>query len=167
MGPFLPYDGKEYSLVALDYVSKWVGAIPTRINTHQEVLRFVTRNIFSRYSCPRAIISYGGLHFNNVHFRALLKKYGVHHCVTTPYHPQANGQVEVSNREVKNILKRSFDQTVKIGHTSFLMLYEHIGRLTRHPSGCLRSDSYLGRRAIFQLSLSIEPIGQSRSSTYL
>ena len=33
-------------------------------------------------------------------------KYGVHHRVTTPYHPQANGQVEVSNREVKNILKK-------------------------------------------------------------
>ena len=36
----------------------------------------------------------------------MLKKYGVHHRVTTPYHPQANVQVEVSNREVKNILKK-------------------------------------------------------------
>ena len=106
MGPFPPSDGKEYILVAVDYVSKWVEAIPTRTNTHREVLRFVTRNIFSRYGCPRAIISDGGSHFNNAHFRALLKKYGVHHRVTTPYHPQANGQVEVSNREVKNILKK-------------------------------------------------------------
>ena len=93
MGPFPPSDGKEYILVAVDYVSKWVEAIPTRANTHREVLRFVTRNTFSRYGCPRAIISDGGSHFNNAHFRALLKKYGVHHRVTTPYHPQANGQV--------------------------------------------------------------------------
>ena len=35
-----------------------------------------------------------------------LKKYGVHHRVTMPYHQQANEQVEVSNREVKNILKK-------------------------------------------------------------
>ena len=103
---FPPSDGKEYILVAVDYVSKWVEAIPTRTNTHREVLRFVTRNIFSRYGCPRAIIIDGGLHFNNAHFHVLLKKYGVHHRVTTPYHPQANGQVEVSNREVKNILKK-------------------------------------------------------------
>ena len=101
MGPFPPSDGKEYTLVAVDYMSKWVEAIPIRINNHREVLRFITRCIFAQYGCPRAIISDRGLHFNNAHFRALLKKYGVHHRITTPYHPQANGQVEVSNREVK------------------------------------------------------------------
>ena len=106
MGPFLPSDGKEYILVAVDYVSKWVDAIPTRTNDHLEVLRFITRCIFARYSCPRAIISDGGSHFNNSHFRALLKKYGLHHRITTPYHPQANAQVEVSNREFKTILKK-------------------------------------------------------------
>ena len=47
------------------------------------------------------------------------------------------------------------------------MHYGHIERLTRHPSGCLCFDSYLGRRAICQLSSSIEPTGQLRSSTYL
>ena len=29
MGPFPSYDGKEYILIAVDYVSKWVEAIPT------------------------------------------------------------------------------------------------------------------------------------------
>ena len=37
---------------------------------------------------------------------SFLRKYEVHHRVTTPYHPQENVQVEVSNREVKNILKK-------------------------------------------------------------
>ena len=105
MRPFPPSVGKEYTLVAVYYVSKWVEAIPTWTNTHREVLRYVMRNIFSRYGCPRAIINDELSHFNNAHFRALLKKNRVHHLVTTPYHPQANGQVEVNNREVKNILK--------------------------------------------------------------
>ena len=34
MGPFPPLQGKEYILVAVDYVSKWVETIPTRINDH-------------------------------------------------------------------------------------------------------------------------------------
>ena len=36
----------------------------------------------------------------------MLKKYGVEHRVTTPYHPQENGQVDNTNREVKKILKK-------------------------------------------------------------
>ncbi|XP_070005756.1 uncharacterized protein [Nicotiana sylvestris] len=32
--------------------------------------------------------------------------YGVNHKVSTPYHPQATGQAEVSNREVKSILSK-------------------------------------------------------------
>ena len=47
MGPFPPFGGKECILVAVDYVSKWVEAIPTRTNDHREVLRFITRCIFA------------------------------------------------------------------------------------------------------------------------
>ena len=106
MRAFLSLDRKEYILVAMDYMSKWVKAIPTQTNNNQEVLRFVTRYIFARYGCLRAIINDRGSHFNNTHFCAFFKKYGVHHHVTTPYHSYANGKVEVSNREVKNILKK-------------------------------------------------------------
>ena len=80
--------------------------IPTSTNGHQEVLKFIMSHIFYRYGCSRAIISDGGSHVNNVHFQAFFKKYSVYHCVNTPYHPQENGQVEVSNREVKNIFKK-------------------------------------------------------------
>ena len=48
MVPFPPSDRKEYILVAVDYVSNWVEAIPTRTNDHHEVLRFVMTYIFAR-----------------------------------------------------------------------------------------------------------------------
>lgn len=35
-----------------------------------------------------------------------LHKYQVHHRKSSPYHPQANGQVEVTNRELQNILTK-------------------------------------------------------------
>nr|GEW61637.1 reverse transcriptase domain-containing protein [Tanacetum cinerariifolium] len=37
-------------------------------------------------------------------------KYGVTHCLATAYHPQASGQVEVSNRGLERILKRTVDE---------------------------------------------------------
>ena len=107
MGPFPPSFGHEYILVAVDYVSKWIEAIATRTNDHKIVMKFVRKNIFSRFGCPRAIISDGGSHFIHSQFCALLKKYGITHKIATPYHPQTSGQVEVSNREIKNILQKS------------------------------------------------------------
>ena len=46
MGPFPSYDEKEYILIAVDYVSKWVEENPTMTNDHREVLKFVMRCIF-------------------------------------------------------------------------------------------------------------------------
>ena len=55
---------------------------------------------------PKAIISDGGTHCCNKPFETLLAKYGVKHKVATPYHPQTNGQVELANNEIKNILMK-------------------------------------------------------------
>ena len=74
MRPFPPSKGKEYILVAVDYVSKWVEAIPTRTNNRQVVNKFIVSNIFSRFGCPLEIISDCGSHFTNSHFKSLLWK---------------------------------------------------------------------------------------------
>ncbi|KAB2625903.1 S ribonuclease [Pyrus ussuriensis x Pyrus communis] len=62
---------------------------------------------------PRVLISDGGSHFCNRTIEALLKKYQVTRKVSTPYHPQTNGQVEVSNREIKQILEKTVGPTRK------------------------------------------------------
>ncbi|GJU11200.1 reverse transcriptase domain-containing protein [Tanacetum coccineum] len=36
-----------------------------------------------------------------------MSKYGVTHRLSTPYHPQTSGQVEVTNRGLKRILERT------------------------------------------------------------
>ncbi|CAN6567700.1 unnamed protein product [Malus baccata var. baccata] len=45
--------------------------------------------------------------------KTLLRKYNVNHKVSTPYHPQTNGQAEVSNREIKQILEKTVGPTGK------------------------------------------------------
>ncbi|CAN6570916.1 unnamed protein product [Malus baccata var. baccata] len=111
MGPFPSSFGHLYILVAVDYVSKWVEAIATRTNDHKVVLKFLKDVIFCRFGTPRAIISDGGSHFCNKPFASLMKKYNINHKVATPYHPQTSGQVEISNREIKNILMKTVSPT--------------------------------------------------------
>jgi hypothetical protein len=112
VGPLPSSNGYKHILVAIDYVSKWVEAVPTVHADSKSVCKLFRQVIFPRFGVPRVVISDGGAHFNNSQFESLLAKYGVHnHRVTTPYHPQANGQVEVSNREIKHILEKVVSKT--------------------------------------------------------
>ena len=113
MGPFPSAFGFVYILLAVDYVSKWVEATATTTNDAKVVLKFMHKNIFTRFGTPRAIISDEGTHFCNKFFDNLLSKYGVKHKITLVYHPQANGQAEISNREIKNILEKTVNTNRK------------------------------------------------------
>nr|CAN68518.1 hypothetical protein VITISV_036970 [Vitis vinifera] len=113
MGPFSMSFGNSYILVGVNYVSKWVEAIPCKHNDHRVVLKFLKENIFSRFEVPKAIISDGGTHFCNKPFETLLAKYGVKHKVATPYHPQTSRQVKLANREIKNILMKVVNTSIR------------------------------------------------------
>ena len=113
MGMFPSSYGHKYILLAVDYVSKWVEAIPTITCDAKVVLRFIQSNIFSRFETPRVVISNEGSHFCNKLFASLLAKYRVKHRVTLLYHPQSNGLAEVSNREINKILEKIVNVTRK------------------------------------------------------
>ena len=51
MGPFPPSCGYLYILLAVDYVSKWVEAIPKRTNDYKVVLKFLKEHIFLALEC--------------------------------------------------------------------------------------------------------------------
>ena len=100
-----------YTFSLLDYVSKWVKAFSYPGNDANIVVGFIQRNILSRYGDPKTIISDEGSYFANKLFVKLLSRYEVRHAMILAYHPQSNGQAELSNREINNILE-------KIGNTS-------------------------------------------------
>ncbi|GJU67414.1 reverse transcriptase domain-containing protein [Tanacetum coccineum] len=106
MEPFPSSKGNKYILVAVDYLSKWVEAKALPTNDARVVCKFL-KSLFARFGAPRAIISDRGTHFCNDQFAKVMLKYGVTHRLSTAYHPQTSGQVEVSNRGLKRILERT------------------------------------------------------------
>ena len=107
MGPFSASFGNIYILLAVDYVSKWVDEIACPKNDANTVVGFLQRNILNRFGTPRTIISDGGSHFANKVFDKLMGKYGIKHIMSLSYHPQTNGQDEISNTEIKKILEKT------------------------------------------------------------
>nr|GEV69637.1 reverse transcriptase domain-containing protein [Tanacetum cinerariifolium] len=100
MGPFPSSRGNKYILVAVDYLSKWVEAKAFLTNDARVVCKFL-KSLFA---------SDRGTHFCNKQFSKVMLKYGVTHRLSTAYHPQTSGQVEVSNRGLKRILERTIGE---------------------------------------------------------
>ncbi|GJR79989.1 reverse transcriptase domain-containing protein [Tanacetum coccineum] len=106
MGRFMYSRGNKYILVAVDYLSKWVEAKALPTNDARVIVKFL-KSLFAQFGIPRAIISDRGTHFCNDQFAKVMLKYGVTHRISTAYHPQTSGQVEVLNRGLKCILERT------------------------------------------------------------
>nr|GEU88324.1 reverse transcriptase domain-containing protein [Tanacetum cinerariifolium] len=111
MRPFPSSKGNKYILVAVDYLSKWVEAKALPTNDARVVVK-ILKSLFSRFGTPKAIISDRGTHFYNDQFARVMSKYGVTHSLSTAYHPQTSGQVEVTNRGLKRILERTVGENL-------------------------------------------------------
>ena len=97
----------------MDYVSKWVEAIVCPGNDANTVAGFIQRNILSIFGAPRTIINDEGSHFANKVFAKLMSRYGIRHVMGLTHHPQSNGQVEISNREIKKNLEKTVNTSKK------------------------------------------------------
>jgi hypothetical protein len=72
MGPFPNSEGCEYILVAVDYVSKWVGALPCRAVDAMHSKGMFHEVIFPKYGVPRIVIGDGGSHIIDRAFQKAL-----------------------------------------------------------------------------------------------
>ena len=87
MRPFPSSFGNIYIFLTVDYVSKWVEESACPINDAIIVVRFIQRNILSKFRAHRTITSDEGSHFANKIFEKLMSRYGIRHVMGLAYHP--------------------------------------------------------------------------------
>ena len=69
----------------------------------------IWRNIICKYGIPRVLVSDNGKEFDNCAFREFCSELGIKNHYSSPAHPQANGQVEVTNRSLLKIIKTQLE----------------------------------------------------------
>ena len=108
VGPLsISNSGNKYIIVAMDYLTKWPEAKPTKGATAQETVQFIYEDIICRHGCPGKILTDRGTHFNNQLLQKLSNKFEIKHLMSTPYHPQTNGLVERFNRTLIEALAKT------------------------------------------------------------
>ena len=101
-----PSNGHIWILVATEYFTKWVKAIPLKKATGAAMANFIQKHIITRFGIPRRLISDNGTPFINKDMKNLTEACYIKHGRSTPYYPQRNGQTEATNRVIQKILKK-------------------------------------------------------------
>ncbi|GKA03208.1 reverse transcriptase domain-containing protein [Tanacetum coccineum] len=109
-------------------------SLPT--NDARVVIKFL-RGLFGRFGVPKALISDRGTHFCNFQLEKALRKYGVTHKLSTTYHPQTNGQNEVTSKAIKCILGRSVGYNPKDWSKNLNDALEAFRTAYKTPTGCI------------------------------
>jgi transposase InsO family protein len=89
------------------------GSTTSRATEAKHVRKMFHEVIFPRFETSRMVISNGRSHFIDKTFRAFLRELGAKHNIATPYHPWTSGQVETSNKQIKNILQKMINEMGK------------------------------------------------------
>ena len=100
----------KFGVVAIDYFTKWVEAEALTTITEQKMVNFLWKNIVCRFGIPRVVITDNGKQFEGKQFNELCSNLQINHHFSSPEHPQANGQVEVTNRSLLKILKTKLEK---------------------------------------------------------
>ena len=75
----------------MDYVTKWVEDKALFRATEKSVVEFIYEEIVTWFGVPREIVTNEGTQFTSKLMKEITMKYGIRHCKSSPYHPQANG----------------------------------------------------------------------------
>ena len=99
IGQIYPPSSKNHKfiLVATDYFTKWIEAIPLKTMTSKVMIEFVKEHIIYRFGTPQTITTDQGSMFISEEFGEFAASMGIKLLNSSLYYAQANGQAEASN----------------------------------------------------------------------
>ena len=78
--------GHQFVLVAMDYFTKWIEAVPLKNMTHKEVIEFITKHIIHRFGTPQTLTTDQGTSFMSKEVREFVELYKIKLLNSSPYY---------------------------------------------------------------------------------
>eukprot|EP00253_Pinus_taeda_P005698 PITA_05698 len=122
IGEITPNSSKQhkYILIATNYFTKWVEAIPLKTTNSESIIEFIDQFIITRFGVPNALVFYNASCFSgNAMFDFAIKR-GFKLKYSANYYPQGNGLAESTNKNLIKIIKRTIEQNHKTWHKSLI-----------------------------------------------
>lgn len=153
-----PFQGKLF-LVVVDAHSKWLEVVPVS-STSSRITIDALRSIFATHGLPEMLVSDNGTAYTSVEFQTFMKRNGVRHVTSAPYHPSSNGLAERAVQTFKEGLKKTSATESDLPTRLARFLFQY--RITPHSTtGVSPAELLMGRRPRSHLDL-LHPMVESR-----
>ena len=122
-------------MLVVDAKSKWIEVFPMSSTTASTTIRAL-RFLFATHGLPEVIVSDNGSQFVVQETKEFLKSNGIRHCLSSPYHPASNGEVERAIRTFKEstkTMKMSLEPKQTNWHVSFWVIGQLLIQLLDAP----------------------------------
>ena len=103
----------KWILVATDYFTKWIEAVPTRNATHQVIMKFLYENIFIKVDFPVRLVTDNSPAFKSKELVNMCESMGIQLVHSTSYYPQGNGLTDSSNKSLVRIIRKLLENNQK------------------------------------------------------
>ncbi|XP_059070752.1 uncharacterized protein LOC131860369 [Cryptomeria japonica] len=146
--------GHTHILIATDYFTKWVEAIPVKKTTSEVVCNFLKENILVCFGVPQKIVTDNASNLSSTELAMFCYDHGISLSHSSEYYPHGNGQAESSNKNLIAIMRKLVSENLKDWHKK---LYEELWADRTSPKraiGIVSFELVYGIGA--QLSLSLE-----------
>ncbi len=100
----------KFCVVAIDYFTKWIEAEPLIVISGKDIQRFIWKSIICGFGILRVIVADNDSQFTNKGFQEFITDLRIKMHFALVAHPQSNGQVKVSNRTIKDGLKKTLKE---------------------------------------------------------
>ena len=145
-GPFL---GCMF-LIVVDAHSRWLEIEKMDTTTSTKTIEKL-QSLFARYGVPSQLVSDNGPQFKSEEFQMFLKRNGIKHLTSAPYHPASNGLAERCVQSFKSAMKSETEvKPLSIKLATFLLAYRNTPHST---TGEAPSQLFLGGRLRTRLDL--------------
>ena len=109
------------------------------------------QKLFARYGMPTQLLSDNGPQFKSEEFQIFLKRNGIKHLTSAPYHPASNGLAKRCVWSFKSAMKSETEvKPLNIKLATYLLAYRNTPHST---TGETASQLFLGRRLRTRLDL--------------
>ena len=143
-------------LIVVDAHWKWLEAFPMSTSTPSATIEKL-RIAFSTHGLPEMVVTDNGSNFVSGEFEDFLKRYGVRHIRTAPYHPSSNGLAERAVQTFKEGMKKLKDGILETRVSRFLSRYRITPQTT---TGVSPAELLRGRKPKSRLDLIYPEIGR-------